>query len=399
MKIKATVTLGVLVGLLSLGLTAFAAEKVLRLPFVVSQETGLAQGWIYTWNANHKAVDYYHENQQGDWVSFQIVAAFDGELECYAPGSSKYSASLGTTCAVYHSVNGVDFVTLYSHLTSFVPPVDTRVPINAGDVLGMAGKTGSAAGPDIHLHFEVHLGKSICYGCRVDPYDLHVKMGSYPQPYGGQPGLLGANHWWATDPPSGTGGPPNETCNDGVQNQGETGVDCGGPCAPCNNPPQCTNGERRRCWVECAQSYPPECFYGDLTPLIMGIETCAAETWGSCVTDTTCQELADPCTNGNEVFSMYECVDGGLYQGSYTCSQPVGIDCMESFYSNWPVHDCVELCSLGSESCNVLGQTRPCEVYCNEPNSPVVRQGEQPCQTLCNVPVWGQCHTNDACSM
>src|SRR5689334_8843952 len=23
------------------------------------------------------------------------------------------------------------------------------------------------------------------------------------------------------------------TCNDGIQNQGETGVDCGGPCAAC----------------------------------------------------------------------------------------------------------------------------------------------------------------------
>ncbi|WP_437807064.1 PKD domain-containing protein [Sorangium sp. So ce1078] len=27
--------------------------------------------------------------------------------------------------------------------------------------------------------------------------------------------------------------PGSETCSDGIQNQGETGVDCGGPCAPC----------------------------------------------------------------------------------------------------------------------------------------------------------------------
>ena len=25
----------------------------------------------------------------------------------------------------------------------------------------------------------------------------------------------------------------NLTCNDGVQNQNETGIDCGGPCDPC----------------------------------------------------------------------------------------------------------------------------------------------------------------------
>ena len=26
---------------------------------------------------------------------------------------------------------------------------------------------------------------------------------------------------------------PTATCYDGIQNQGEEGIDCGGPCAPC----------------------------------------------------------------------------------------------------------------------------------------------------------------------
>ncbi len=30
------------------------------------------------------------------------------------------------------------------------------------------------------------------------------------------------------------GGGGGATCSDGIQNQGETGIDCGGPCAPCN---------------------------------------------------------------------------------------------------------------------------------------------------------------------
>ncbi len=29
---------------------------------------------------------------------------------------------------------------------------------------------------------------------------------------------------------------PQPSCNDGIQNQGETGIDCGGPCTPCDNP-------------------------------------------------------------------------------------------------------------------------------------------------------------------
>jgi len=38
----------------------------------------------------------------------------------------------------------------------------------------------------------------------------------------------GAANCNGTPPP-----PPVPTCSDGIQNQGETGVDCGGPCAPC----------------------------------------------------------------------------------------------------------------------------------------------------------------------
>ena len=30
-----------------------------------------------------------------------------------------------------------------------------------------------------------------------------------------------------------------ETCDDGIQNQGETGIDCGGPCAPCSTDGPC----------------------------------------------------------------------------------------------------------------------------------------------------------------
>ncbi len=38
------------------------------------------------------------------------------------------------------------------------------------------------------------------------------------------------------------GGGTTATCNDGIQNQGETGIDCGGPCAPCPTVPTCNDG-------------------------------------------------------------------------------------------------------------------------------------------------------------
>jgi hypothetical protein len=60
------------------------------------------------------------------------------------------------------------------------------------------------------------------------------------------------------------GGPcaPCPTCDDGIQNQGETGVDCGGPCTPC---PTCDDGIQNQgeegidCGGPCAPCPPPAC--------------------------------------------------------------------------------------------------------------------------------------------
>ncbi len=58
--------------------------------------------------------------------------------------------------------------------------------------------------------------------------------------------------------------PPGPTCSDGVQNQGETGVDCGGPCGVC---PTCNDGIQNQgeggvdCGGPCAACPTPA--YGD----------------------------------------------------------------------------------------------------------------------------------------
>jgi hypothetical protein len=61
-------------------------------------------------------------------------------------------------------------------------------------------------------------------------------------------------------------GPPPATCTDGIQNQGETGIDCGGPCAPCPSGPTCTDGIQNQgetgidCGGPCAPCPPtPTC--------------------------------------------------------------------------------------------------------------------------------------------
>ena len=48
------------------------------------------------------------------------------------------------------------------------------------------------------------------------------------------------------------------TCSDGIQNQGETGIDCGGPCPPCP-PPTCSDGIQNQgeTGIDCGGPCPP----------------------------------------------------------------------------------------------------------------------------------------------
>lgn len=185
-----------------------------------------------------------------------------------------------------------------------------------------------------------------------------------------------------------------ETCNDGIQNQEETGVDCGGPCAPCQSEPDCSVGERRRCWVECVQTYADGCIHAGVPPLIMGIETCGVTGWGQCEIQSACADMVDSCMVGDFQVAQYECEDGSTRTGQYNCLLPPGAACTTRYYGNWPPTDCPE--DLCQEPCT-HGEVRPCEVYCDEPGG-VTRPGTQTCVGYCGgYTAWGPCQTNDGC--
>ncbi|MEY3236812.1 MAG: hypothetical protein RI883_913, partial [Bacteroidota bacterium] len=68
------------------------------------------------------------------------------------------------------------------------------------------------------------------------------------------------------------------TCIDGIQNQGETGIDCGGPCVAC---PNCYNGimDGNETGIDCGPSCPLPCHCSD--GVLSGNET-AVDCGGSC---------------------------------------------------------------------------------------------------------------------
>lgn len=166
-------------------------------------------------------------------------------------------------------------------------------------------------------------------------------------------------------------------------------------------PAACKSGESDRCYVECSQDYPPECIHGDLPPRILGIRTCQAGQWGGCKTLQTCDALKPMCVNASKFPSQYQCLDGKVKDVSYGCTKPLGAKCTaeQSFYANWPISDCKDLCQDDAAAqCDSKGAERPCEVHCDSADGPIVL-GKQSCWDACSPKLfWGPCLTNDACT-
>jgi hypothetical protein len=110
---------------------------------------------------------------------------------------------------------------------------------------------------------------------------------------------------------------PGPTCSDGIQNQGETGVDCGGPCPPCVGP-TCSDGTKNGAEtdVDCGGGTCPDCGPGDDCAL-------GTDCIGGVCTSGTCQPT---CTDGvkNAAETDVDCGGGTCPQcgAGDTCSVP-----------------------------------------------------------------------------
>lgn len=85
------------------------------------------------------------------------------------------------------------------------------------------------------------------------------------------------------------------TCGDGVHNAGETALDCGGPCAPCQNGQACDDGS------DCVSGY---CAGGTCAPCTITAD-CAETEWcdaGLCVPD---KQDGDTCTDAEQCASGF----------------------------------------------------------------------------------------------
>ncbi len=94
------------------------------------------------------------------------------------------------------------------------------------------------------------------------------------------------------------------SCDDGEQNQGELGIDCGGPCEACNvAAPTCTDGLQNggESGVDCGGSCPP-C---STTP------TCSDGVMNGTETGVDCGGSCTPCSTTNGTFTAL--IDGTAF--------------------------------------------------------------------------------------
>ncbi|MHC4089699.1 MAG: S8 family serine peptidase, partial [Planctomycetota bacterium] len=127
------------------------------------------------------------------------------------------------------------------------------------------------------------------------------------------------------------------TCNDGILNQGEDRIDCGGPCPPCEctSDAACSDGQFCNGTETCDA-------YGDCQP---GTPVDCDD--GVSCTDDFCNEGTDSCDN---VANDANC-DNGLYcDGSETCDAV--LDCQ----AGTPV-DCDDGVGCTDDSCNETTDT------------------------------------------
>lgn len=174
--------------------SAQATTPFLTLPFAPTASMSILGGWYYSGGGGfHGGIDYINGNVNGygSWKTFPVIASADGEA------CGNCSSRQGNAVWVKHKVNGATYYTYYGHLASIAEgiPVGSQsrtVAVKRGQLLGMAGDTGTSGA--LHLHFALYNSSSQ----PLDPYGIYNLRQHYPSPSQGSPGI----GWFITDQPT-----------------------------------------------------------------------------------------------------------------------------------------------------------------------------------------------------
>ena len=219
--------------------------------------------------------------------------------------------------------------------------------------------------------------------------------------------------------------PPNATCLDGIQNQNETGVDCGGPCPACPTY-SWSYGNWTVCSVSCGggtETRTATCvsspgnmpavatfcnsLHPPITQQICNPDTCPtyrwqAGSWGVCTTEcgggqqtrsVTCiSSLGNVMvTPGNSTCPLIDMPISSQLCNTAACVAPRWVA------GNWS--NCSRLCGGGLQTRSVSCQAPNDTVVASSLCTPPAPATEQACNLqTCNVYTWQPCKQWSTCS-
>ena len=164
---------------------------------------------------------------------------------------------------------------------------------------------------------------------------------------------------------------PAPTCSDGIANQGETGIDCGGPCSAC--PPSCSDGIKNQdeTAIDCGGTICPAC--PTCTDKIQNQGERHVDCGGPC------SACPPDCTDGikNQNETGIDC--GGICAPCPTCTDKIqnqvetGVDC------GGPCSACPASCTDGISNQGETGVDcgGPCNACVAAPVKPVITDAQR----------------------
>ena len=222
----------------------------------------------------------------------------------------------GSNCAPC-VCNGTE-VTVSITLDNYPEETSWTIVADGGATVASGGTYGSQ--PDGSTVTDTYCLPDGCYTFTInDSYGDGIccsyGSGSYTVSGGGSTLASGGSFASSDSTPFCVGGGPAPTCNDGIQNGDETGVDCGGSscpaCPTCNDGIQNGNETGVDCGGDCAAC--PTCNDG----IQNGDET-GVDCGGSCA----------PCDNGGGC--TYVTIDDWNFEGGWGIWNDGGSDCRRS---------------------------------------------------------------------
>lgn len=346
-----------------------------------------------------------------DYHLVQLSTSVPSSYEPYYNGWDRSGNAVSTAVGIHHPAGDIKKISFDDDpltKTSYLSNTSTsngnhwRVETWERNTTTEGGSSGSPLFDQNHrIIGQLHGGYAACGNSSSDWYGALGSswsgLASYLDPLG-----TGATTLDAYDPNSG----PGATCSDGIQNQGETGIDCGGPCTAC-----ACNGTNVTVSIT-LDNYPEETSWSITqsgTTVASG-GTYASQPDGSTVNIDVC--LADGCYDFtiNDQYGDGICCSYG--SGSYTVSSSQGTHASGgSFTFNETTNFCLgggpaPTCSDGIQNQGETGVDcgGPCAA-CASCNDGIQNQGETgvdcggPCSACptCNDGIQNQGETGVDC--